>query len=464
MGRATHIAGWCLKSPLIASALAVALAAAAGAQEAGDPLRFLRPGVDGETAAEPPATAEAPPEPATLDQNPQDEPAPAAGAVLELPPELFLDPAGTAQPLDDPAGEEPPPPASAEDTGAAEAGAPPQTGSDSSGAPAAETAQPAAPEPQPAAAAEEAAVDAAAPEAVPAAPEEDRNRTLRFGVLAGRDVTATMAATEPLAEGLRERLLRPVEILPMSSYGAMIDAQVTRRIDGGFYSAAAFAVAEAACGCLEPLVAPAAADGTIAYHSIVVARVDSGISSPADLDAKVVAVGPADSLGSRRMPLAALMAEGFDPGRFAGVREVASADEAVRLVLSGGADAAFAWSSLAGAADEGYSRGTLTDLVARGEASIADLAVVWRSPPVTHGPFAVLKALPEPDKRAIENQLLGLAENAPAAYDVVAPFYGGGYVAVEPADYDGVAALAAQPLDASRLPAAPAATVSPPAD
>jgi phosphonate transport system substrate-binding protein len=267
-----------------------------------------------------------------------------------------------------------------------------------------------------------------------------------------------MAATEPLADGLRERLLRPVEILPMSSYGAMIDAQVTRRIDGGFYSAAAFATAEAACGCLEPLVAPAASDGTIAYHSIVVARPDSAIASPADLEGKVVAMGPVDSLGSRRMPLAGLMAEGVDPSRFGAVREVASAEEAVRLVLTGAADAAFAWSSLAGAADEGYSRGTIANLVARGEASIADLAVVWRSPPVTHGPFAVLKAMPEPDKRAIEAYLLALEEAAPAVYDVLAPYYGGGFVAVEPADYEGVAALAAQQIDDVRLPVSPAAS------
>jgi phosphonate transport system substrate-binding protein len=268
---------------------------------------------------------------------------------------------------------------------------------------------------------------------------------------------ATMAATEPVAEGLRQELGRPVEILPMSSYGAMVDAQATQRIDGGFYSAAAYAAAETACRCLEPIVAPAAADGTSAYYSIVVARAGSGIDSPADLEGKIVALGAPDSVGGRRMPLAGLMAEGTDPRRFGGVRQTASAEAAVRLLLSGAADAAFAWSSLTGDADQGYSRGTLADLVARGELAMRDVAVVWRSPPIAHGPFAVLKSLPEEDKRRMEAYLLGLEASAPAAYDKLDPYYGGGFAAVEPADYAGLAVLAAENVDALSLPSAPAA-------
>ncbi len=138
----------------------------------------------------------------------------------------------------------------------------------------------------------------------------------------------------------------------------MIDAQVERRIDGGFYSAAAFAIADARCGCLEPLVAPRAADGTLAYNAIIVARAGCRRSrSLADLQGKSVAIAAADSIGARRMQLAGLMSEGIDPASaFASVIEVQSAEEAVRLVAAGRADAAFAWSSLAGRADAGYSQ------------------------------------------------------------------------------------------------------------
>ncbi len=433
---------------LVAAGVVIACTAPAAAQDSDDPLRFLRPSVEGEAPAEAAPAAE-PVEPAA-------PPVP----VLELPPEIFVDPPGTALPLDDPLGQPLPANPALTEGEAAEppqepgADAPDQLTVEPADAPASEppipvAASPAEPDPESTAGATE-------PEALQPAAVPDTDRPLRLGVLAGRDVRSTMAATEPLAQGLRQVLGRPVEILPMSSFGAMIDAQATQRIDGGFYSASAYAAAEAACDCLEPLVAPAAADGTAAYHSIVVARADSGINSPGDLAGKVVALGAAESIGSRRMPLAGLMAEGIDPHLFRGVREVASAEEAVRLVAAGAADAAFAWSSLAGDAVGGYSRGTLADLVRRGEISMADLAVIWRSPPVAHGPFAVLKGLPEADKRGIETYLLGLDATAPAAYDKLDPYYGGGFIAVEPGDYGGLAVLTAHNVDALRLPAAPA--------
>jgi phosphonate transport system substrate-binding protein len=241
---------------------------------------------------------------------------------------------------------------------------------------------------------------------------------------------------------LGKALGRPTNLLPMASFGAMIDAQVEQRIDGGFYSAAAFALAEAECRCLEPIAAPAASDGTVAYRAVIVARRSSGIASSADLEGKTVAVGAADSVGARRMQFAGLTAEGFDPSRFGAVREAASAEAAVRMLVGGEADAAFAWSSLRGDAAAGTSRGTLADLAAHGEITPDEFTVVWQSPPIAHGPVAVTSSLPAAEKAAIRSYLLGLANSEPAAYDALDPYYGGGYVAIEPKDYAAVELLA----------------------
>ena len=77
----------------------------------------------------------------------------------------------------------------------------------------------------------------------------------------------------------------------------------------------------------------------------------------------------------------------------------------MKLVAAGAADAAFGWSSLAGGVASGYSRGTLADLVARGEVAMDRLAVIWSLPPVGHGPFAVVRAMPEEDRAKIEELL-----------------------------------------------------------
>jgi ABC-type phosphate/phosphonate transport system substrate-binding protein len=105
------------------------------------------------------------------------------------------------------------------------------------------------------------------------------------------------------------------------------------------------------------------------------------------------------------------------------------------------------------------------------------IVIVWRSPAIEHGPFALLRTIDEADKAKIESYLVALMTARPAAYDGLNPFYGGGYAPVDPADYAGLAMLAAQDADASRMPeksaaarlnAAPpdpsAPTASPPAE
>lgn len=437
-----RLEGWARGIAAGAAACLMAASFPASAQQAPDPLRFLRPwleqqlGVAGEPAegAADDQSGAAAPSPPAADAAAPGAPAPPAPSVA---PESAAGPPAPPPPAGNPDGPEAPPLPTP-----SEVAQPPAPADPAPLVPAAETV---AAEPAPA------AEDVEPPPA-----------PLRLGVLAGRDVMATMRAISPVPAALTQRLGRSVELLPLSSYGAMMDAQAQRRIDGGFYSASAFALAQANCRCLEPIVAPAAADGSLSYYAIIVARADSGIASLAGLQGKTVAIGPQDSVGSRRMQLAGLLAEGVDPSGFGGVREVDSADEAVRLVASGAADAAFAWSSMSGDPQTGYSRGTLTDLVARGELTMGQIAVIWRSAPIMHGPFAVLKTLPEEDKADIEAYLLSLEASQPAAYDALNPFYSGGYAAVEPADYAGLDVLTAQNVDALVLPVAPIA-VPPPA-
>jgi phosphonate transport system substrate-binding protein len=264
-----------------------------------------------------------------------------------------------------------------------------------------------------------------------------------------------MAAVGPFADNLTALIGRPVEILPLTSYDAMIDAQIQRRIDGGFFSAAAYAIADARCTCLEPLVAPRASDGTLGYHAVIVVRTGSGIAKTADLAGKTVAVGAVDSLGSRRVQLAGLLAEGVDPSAFGAVLEVDSSEEAVNLVLAGVADAAFAWSTLSGDAASGYSRGTLTDLVLAGGTTMDRLAIVWQSPVIGHAPFAVTRTLPEDAKSTIERYFVDLANANPSAYDTLDTFYGGGFAPVDPQAYGGLESLLAQNVDAVQLPKGP---------
>ena len=282
--------------------------------------------------------------------------------------------------------------------------------------------------------------DRPAGEAAPAAP-----RTFRIGIVPRGDTGAFLHALEPFRAAVAETLGRPAEILPLSNFTALIDAQALHRIDLGFYSASAFALADKACSCLDPLIAPAAADGSMAFHGIIVALRQSDIASIDDLEGLEIAAGPADSVGSRRVQMAELSAGGIDVGSyFSGVKVARNALDAILMVRDDQVDAAFAWSSLAGDAAAGYSRGPLANLVERGELSMDEIAIIWQSNPIAHAPVAVAKSLPGDVRQALADYFIRLANDDPQTYDMLDRDYGGGYRAVKRQDYAGALVLARQ--------------------
>ena len=278
----------------------------------------------------------------------------------------------------------------------------------------------------------------------------DQPAPIRIGVLPRRDAGRTLAALSGLAEQLADTLGRPIEFIPVGSYAAMVDAQVLGRIDGGFYSTSAFAQAESLCKCLEPIVTPTAADGTTAFFAIIVAPQAAPYSDVMDLDGAVAATARPDSVGGTRMQIASLLADGIDiDAAFSGFRQTASPEAAVQAMLAGEADVAFAWSSLAGSASDGYSRGTLHFLAEMGGLEWGSLKVLWRSAPIAHGPAAFATSVPAGDRAAIAAVLIGLKEDDPDAYEALEPYYSGGYEASQAEDYRGASVLASEKVEAA---------------
>ena len=270
-------------------------------------------------------------------------------------------------------------------------------------------------------------------------------RTFRIGIVPGGETGAFLRALEPFRAGIAETLRRPAEILPFSNFTAMIDAQALHRIDLGFYSTSAYVLADKACSCLDPLVAPAAVDGSMAFHGIIVVRRHSGIASIEDMKGREIAAGAPDSVGSRRVQMAELTAGGIDVGSyFSGVKTTRNALDAIFMVRDDRADAAFAWSSLTGDSDAGYSRGALAYLVARGELSMDEIAIIWRSRPIAHAPIAVARSLPVDIRQALAGFFVRLADDDPETYDLLDRDYGGGYRSVRRQDYAGALVLARQ--------------------
>ena len=252
--------------------------------------------------------------------------------------------------------------------------------------------------------------------------------TIRIGVVedprgVSQDLSAEQAAWEQ-ALGL------PVSLVALRDFGAIIDAQATARIDYAVYSATAYAAAWRLCSCVEPLVAPVWPDGTTGMRAVLIAR-EGGPASVEDAFGRRIALGPADAILTRLLPLATLTPGGRelvgDEDFFVGPR---SDSEGLELFADGEVDALFGWVPDRG---DGETRGGTLERLA--VAGVEDPRVLWTSQPLRFGAHVVRRDMPEEAKAALRSHLAALALERPDVLDAIGG-EGGSLAAVSHADYE----------------------------
>lgn len=253
---------------------------------------------------------------------------------------------------------------------------------------------------------------------------------LRVGMVAGIDPATSRNAAEPFRLYLEDRLETRVELYVANDYAGLISGQLTGRFDLTFLTATAFATAEAACDCVRPIVVPTDLGGSQGFHAILVVASDSPINGPEDLPGMRLAVSTSDSLAGRVLPLALFEADGID---VAAINLVASEspEAAIMRLLEGEADAALAWSTMAGSRSSGYSRGVLRLMVDAGAMTMDAVDIAWSSPLVPYGPVTVLDTLPTDLMADLETAMLDLADADPTALGAVNGVLGGGFVTID---------------------------------
>ncbi len=266
----------------------------------------------------------------------------------------------------------------------------------------------------------------------------DDVNVLRIGTVAPHGAAYDIARLEPFRAYLQDRLGLPVEIVAVADYDALIDAQVSARVQYAIYSASSYVTAEALCGCVEPIALPTAFDGSHGFHSVLVAHAGGAIASLADARGKRLALTGTDSVAGRLVPLKALAGQGIEAeSYFSSVRAAADPEQAVTMLFTDEADLAAAWSSLAGDAASGYSFGVFTRMVSAGSLSMDRLKIVWQSPLIPFGPHVVRSDLPAELKTLISTALMAMGKEAPDALDAVddSSIGGGGFVPATASDY-----------------------------
>ena len=262
--------------------------------------------------------------------------------------------------------------------------------------------------------------------------------SLKVGVIAGNDASYRLMVLEPFRTYLESRIGLPVEIVPVGSYSAMIDAQVGARIQYAILSVTAFATEVGQCQCVEAIGAPVAGDGALGFHSVLLARADGPVKTLADARDKRLALAGPDSVAGRLVPLKGLADEGIDPETFfSRIAESADPEAAIRSLIDGETDLAAGWSSLTGNPASGYDFGVLTRMVADGALSMDQVRIVWQSKLVPFGPHVVRSDLPPELKSLLAEALKDMATADPAALDAVdrLGLGGGGFTVPDPSLY-----------------------------
>ncbi len=235
--------------------------------------------------------------------------------------------------------------------------------------------------------------------------------TFRIGLSASDTRSISPDELGKLEAGYAKALGMPVMITILRDYPALIDAQVSGRIEYAIYSSTAYASAWLLCECVEPLVAPVLSNGATGIRSALIVNAATPFTR-LDLNGIKVGIPGKDSITGFAVPLAsytvgtrALSQDESFFTRFPDLESTAAA------LAEGGIDAFFGWTAAiesgpipgAGIMGSGQDK----QLVVQGRA--VDVKTPWVSKLLRFGPHAVRRDVNAEAKAALA-AFLGTAD------------------------------------------------------
>jgi phosphonate transport system substrate-binding protein len=236
------------------------------------------------------------------------------------------------------------------------------------------------------------------PESTEAARNATAGQPIRFAVVPERDIFEQRARFVSLSQYLEAELGRPIDLLTLNSYQAVIDALGDGRADMACLGSMAAVLAMDRMGA-RVLAKPVQPDGVDVYHGLLLVRADSGIDRIEALRGRSVAMIRTTTAG-HLFPIQQFVEHGLLNGQ-SRVRLlwVGTHDDALTALLAGDVDAA-ALKDLRLAAHENE----------HGPAPVRELA---RSGPVPTNAVFVRRDLEAATSEALRAALLGMEKTGP---------------------------------------------------
>lgn len=250
----------------------------------------------------------------------------------------------------------------------------------------------------------------------------------RIGILGGENESDRLRSFECLVDHLKDEMgFEKVSLFPAADYDGVIQGLLGGTLDYAELGASGYAKTYLVDpDAVEPILTTIQTDGSTGYHSVMVARKDSGMTTLADMKGKKLGFADPDSTSGFLVPSVTLpdavgmpIDEFFAETGFGGGHE-----NLVLEVVKGSFDAGTTWASGVGDFDDGYTSGNLAKMVDKGILDMGDLVELWKSPLIPNGPIVVRSSLDDATRDEFKALLMSLPENDP---DCLSAIQGGTY-------------------------------------
>lgn len=258
-----------------------------------------------------------------------------------------------------------------------------------------------------------------------AAQAEEKISEFRIGILGGENQSDRLRSNECVRVKVEELLGVPTKIFAPADYNGVIEGLIGRNLDMAWLGASGYAKTYLTDPeAVEPVLVKVNTDGSIGYHSIGFARVDSGINSLDDMKGKTFGFGDPNSTSGYLIPSIEIPSQGYSmkPGEyFSDVKFTGGHEQTIVAVANGDIDAGVTWADGLGNWEDGYNSGALRKAADAGLVDMTQIKEIWRSKVIPEGPVVLRKDLPERVKVLVTGLLASLESVDPeCAYGFMA--------------------------------------------
>ncbi|TPW32344.1 phosphonate ABC transporter substrate-binding protein [Martelella alba] len=248
-------------------------------------------------------------------------------------------------------------------------------------------------------------------------------KVFRIGILGGENESDRLRNFQCLVDEMPAAIgVESIQLFPAADYDGVIQGLLGGTLDYAELGASGYAKAYLSDpNAVEPILTTVQTDGSMGYHSVMVARKDSGMTTLADMKGKKLGFADPDSTSGYLIPTVTLPeAVGMPVDQFFSETGFGGGHENLVLeVVKGTFDAGTTWASGVGDFEDGYTSGNLRKMVDKGILNMDDLVQLWESPLIPNGPIVVRSSLNDDMKTKVKDFMVNLPKTDPECFAAV---------------------------------------------